>query len=130
MNAVAPSKRQAITAVLRTYLDHLAVERGVAANTLASYRRDLGRYRDYLEAVGITSIDAVDALTVTGFLAYLREGDESHPPLSATSSARAVVAVRGLHRFALRDSKEPTIANTCTFAIHTAWKRMNGRFNG
>jgi integrase/recombinase XerD len=103
MNAVASSKRQAIPAVLRTYLDHLAVERGVAANTLASYRRDLGRYRDYLAAVGITSIDAVDALTVTGFLAYLREGDAMHPALSATSSARAVVAVRGLHRFALRD---------------------------
>jgi integrase/recombinase XerD len=38
-----------------------------------------------------------------GFLAHLRSGDETHPPLSATSSARAVVAVRGLHRFALRD---------------------------
>jgi integrase/recombinase XerD len=40
---------------------------------------------------------------VSGFLAYLREGDEDHLPLSATSAARAVVAVRGLHRFALRD---------------------------
>src|SRR6202011_5256424 len=26
-----------------------------------------------------------------------------HPPLSATSAARAIVAVRGLHRFALRE---------------------------
>jgi integrase/recombinase XerD len=40
---------------------------------------------------------------VAGFLAALREGDEDHPPLSATSAARAVVAVRGLHRFALLD---------------------------
>jgi integrase/recombinase XerD len=40
---------------------------------------------------------------VAGFLAALREGDDEHPPLSATSAARAVVAVRGLHRFALLD---------------------------
>src|SRR6185437_4067099 len=33
----------------------------------------------------------------------LREGDADHPPLSASSAARAVVAVRGLHRFAVRD---------------------------
>jgi integrase/recombinase XerD len=89
--------------VVRGYLDHLAVERGVAVNTLASYRRDLHRYLDYLEARGIAGIDAVDANAVSGFLAHLREGDTDHPPLSATSAARAVVAVRGLHRFALRD---------------------------
>jgi integrase/recombinase XerD len=40
---------------------------------------------------------------VAGFLSALREGDDDHPPLSATSAARAVVAVRGLHRFALLD---------------------------
>jgi integrase/recombinase XerD len=40
---------------------------------------------------------------VAGFLAALRSGDDDHPALSATSAARAVVAVRGLHRFALLD---------------------------
>jgi integrase/recombinase XerD len=89
--------------VVRGYLDHLAVERGVAVNTLASYRRDLHRYVDYLQERGIAGIDGVDAIAVSGFLAHLREGDAEHPPLSATSAARAVVAVRGLHRFALRD---------------------------
>jgi integrase/recombinase XerD len=90
-------------AVVATYLDHLAVERGVAANTLSSYRRDLARYLDYLAARAVTSLESVDATTVSGFLAYLREGDENHQPLSPTSAARAVVAVRGLHRFAVRD---------------------------
>ncbi|HZY74834.1 MAG TPA: site-specific tyrosine recombinase XerD [Jatrophihabitantaceae bacterium] len=89
--------------VVRSYLDHLAVERGVATNTLASYRRDLGRYLQFLAARKIGSIAAVDANTIAAFLAYLREGDADHPPLSATSAARGVVAVRGLHRFALRD---------------------------
>jgi integrase/recombinase XerD len=44
---------------------------------------------------------------VTGFLVQLRTGDEEHPPLSSTSAGRAVVAVRGLHRFALRDGAVP-----------------------
>ena len=35
------------------------------------------------------------------------QGDDDHPPLSATSAARAVVAVRGLHRFALLDGLVP-----------------------
>ncbi|MGH8963426.1 MAG: site-specific tyrosine recombinase XerD [Jatrophihabitantaceae bacterium] len=107
MAAIAKTGRAAPESVVRTYLDHLAVERGVAANTLASYRRDLNRYLDYLQTRRTASIEDVDATTVSGFLAYLREGDDAHPALSATSSARAVVAVRGLHRFALRDGLVP-----------------------
>jgi integrase/recombinase XerD len=101
--AAASARRTAVDAVVRSYLDHLAVERGVAANTLSSYRRDLGRYAEYLDARGLRGLDAVDAQTVSAFLAHLREGDAQHQPLSATSAARAVIAVRGLHRFALRD---------------------------
>ena len=40
---------------------------------------------------------------VSAFLSGLREGDDEHVPLSATSAGRAVVAVRGLHRFAVRE---------------------------
>jgi integrase/recombinase XerD len=101
--AATADRRLAPPAVVRGFLDHLAVERGAAANTLSSYRRDLTRYLDYLQTREISALDRVDANTVTGFLAHLREGDAEHPALSATSAARAVVAVRGLHRFALRE---------------------------
>jgi integrase/recombinase XerD len=47
---------------------------------------------------------------VSGFLAYLRTGDTEHPALSASSAARAVSAVRGMHRFALRDGLVDTDA--------------------
>jgi integrase/recombinase XerD len=107
MARTAATSRVAPAAVTAGYLDHLAVERGVAANTLASYRRDLNRYLDYLAGREVDSVAAIDASTVSGFLAYLREGDADHPPLSATSAARAVVAVRGLHRFALREGLVP-----------------------
>ena len=101
--AVRAPNSPATAVVVRDYLDHLAVERGVAANTLASYRRDLNRYLGYLDARGIVAIDAIEAATIGAFVAHLREGSDDHPPLSSTSAARAVVAVRGLHRFALRD---------------------------
>ncbi|GAB3324954.1 site-specific tyrosine recombinase XerD [Geodermatophilus aquaeductus] len=89
------------------YLDHLAVERGLAANTIASYRRDLRRYTQFLAAAGVRGLGEVAESDVSGFLAALRQGDDAHPPLSATSAARAVVAVRGLHRFALLDGLVP-----------------------
>ncbi|MFC0042054.1 site-specific tyrosine recombinase XerD [Actinomadura rayongensis] len=88
---------------MRGYLGHLAVERGLAANTLSSYRRDLRRYTDALAARGRAAIGEVTEDDVRAFLAGLREGDADHPPLAAGSAARAVVAVRGLHRFALRE---------------------------
>ena len=108
MSTAAPAAPAASAAAgparaVRTYLDHLTVERGLAANTLSPYRRDLRRYLEHLDAAGVTHLDDVTEATVTGFLVALREGDADHPPLSSTSAARTVVAVRGFHRFALAD---------------------------
>jgi integrase/recombinase XerD len=88
---------------LTTYLDHLTVERGLARNTLLSYRRDLERYVAFVEARGRTEPGQVSENDVSAFLQHLRTGDEEHPALSATSSGRTVVAVRGFHRFCLRE---------------------------
>jgi integrase/recombinase XerD len=89
--------------VVRGYLDHLTVERALAANTLSSYRRDLRRYVEALQAAGVDDLAGVTPARVADYLAGLREGDAGHPPLSAASAARAVSAVRGLHRFAVRE---------------------------
>ncbi|HEV7650574.1 MAG TPA: site-specific tyrosine recombinase XerD [Actinophytocola sp.] len=96
-SSVAP----ALTAAVAGYLDHLAVERGTSRNTLDGYTRDLRRYAAHLTASGVTDLSAVGEEHVSAFLAVLREGDGSHPPLAASSAARALVAVRGLHKFAV-----------------------------
>lgn len=74
----------------------------MAANTLSSYRRDLRRYAEHLASRGITDLAAVAEADVSEFLVALRRGDPDNgvAPLSAVSAARAVIAVRGLHRFA------------------------------
>ena len=98
-----PSRRAGLSRAVRTYLDHLVVERGLADNTLKSYRRDLRRYVAFLADRDLDDPGAVSEEVVTAFLRALREGDAEHPPLSAGSAARTVVAVRGFHRFAVRE---------------------------
>jgi site-specific recombinase XerC len=87
---------------LRGYLDHLTIERGVAANTLSSYRRDLRRYFEHLTVRGVDDLAKVSEDDVSEFLMALRRGDPDSgvSPLSAVSAARTLIAVRGLHRFA------------------------------
>ena len=85
---------------IRAYLQHLVVERGLAANTVESYRRDLRRYESALAGRGKSRLGDVTAADVADFLASLREGDAGHEALAVSSAARAVIAVRGLHAFA------------------------------
>ncbi len=81
------------------YLEHLQVERGLATNTLAAYRRDLDRYLAHLAGLGLTAPDQVREEHVSAFLVAIRTGSDGGAVLTATSAARAVVAVRGLHKF-------------------------------
>ncbi|KUI03625.1 recombinase XerD [Mycolicibacterium acapulense] len=92
----------ALEGQVQGYLDHLTIERGAAANTLTSYRRDLRRYIEHLTTRGIDDLTKVSEPDVSEFLVALRRGDAEAgtAPLSAVSAARALIAVRGLHRFA------------------------------
>jgi integrase/recombinase XerD len=89
LTADAPSRASGageLVRALRTYLDHLVVERGLADNTLKSYRRDLRRYVDFLAARGVEELSGIREDTVAQFLMHLREGDADHPALSAASA--------------------------------------------
>jgi integrase/recombinase XerD len=77
------------------YLSWLAVERGRAANTLSSYRRDLAAYESFLRQRGQNPGSASED-DVAAFVAARRAG-----PGSPASVARAASVVRGLHRFLL-----------------------------
>jgi integrase/recombinase XerD len=79
--------------VVTAYVRHLEVERRVAANTLAAYRRDLARLAAFTAARKL----AIDRLTRHDLEAFVRDAMASG--LSPTSTARLVAAVRGLFRF-------------------------------
>lgn len=95
----APEPSLELTQVMTQWLHHLRVERGLSPHTLAAYRRDVTRYLGYLAASGVTSLDGVEETRVEAFLRSLREGGQGHPPLAASSAARALIAVRRLHAF-------------------------------
>lgn len=87
---------------VQAFLNHLAVERGAARNTLSSYQRDLRRYQQHLKARRVENIAHAQEKDVEAFAVALRRGD---PPngvraLSLSSTARALSAARGLHKFA------------------------------
>ena len=86
---------------IRGYLQHLVVERGLAPNTVQAYQRDLRRYESVLAQRGKARLGDVTPADVAEFLASLREGDDEHAGLAVSSAARAVIAVRGLHAFAV-----------------------------
>jgi integrase/recombinase XerD len=85
------------------YLAHLTIERGLSPNTVAAYRRDLARYVAYLGSVGRSSMQDVTERDVEDFVVVIRTGSDGAAVLSASSAARAVVAVRGWHRFCVRE---------------------------
>jgi integrase/recombinase XerD len=82
---------------VRDYLDYLEVERGLAANSVESYWRDLRRYEGFLAEQGRVALAEVTTADVSEFLISLREGEQ---PLAVSSAARALAAVRGMHAFA------------------------------
>ncbi|MEB0306854.1 site-specific integrase, partial [Cryobacterium sp. 10I1] len=88
-----------VAAAVEAFLRHVAIERGLSANTVAAYRRDLVVYAGWLEAEGLTEPGQVTALHVSAFVRHLATRSES--PLTAASIARMLSTVRGLHRFLL-----------------------------
>lgn len=95
------------------FLDHLAVERGLAENTLSAYRRDLRKYTDFLAKRGVLSTAGVEDRTVRAFLASVSAATHGPDgaPYKASTVARTLSAVRSFHRFLLREGlldRDPT----------------------
>jgi integrase/recombinase XerD len=92
---------------LERYLRHVSIERGLSANTVAAYRRDLLAYLESLAGRGIVSPAAITPAEVSAFARELRTRDE---PLAASSTARMLSSVRGFHRYLLDEGQVETDA--------------------
>ena len=92
-----------ISRQIESYLRHLTVERGMAKNTLAAYRRDLNRYEQFLTERNVASVDAISEQIVTNFGIALT----AKWGLAATSVARVLSGVRGFHRYLMIEGVTP-----------------------
>jgi len=79
------------------WLDHLRVERGLAANTLAAYERDLAALAAFAEKRKVPIVE-LGHKQLADFVGSLRDRG-----LSARSQARHVFSIRGFYAFALRE---------------------------
>ncbi len=94
----SPDPELGTDAAVDRFLRHLATERGLAANTLLAYGRDLAAFLNHLERGRTRQVGGVQARHIVEFLEALQ-----HRGLSARSRARMFAAVRGLFAFLLRE---------------------------
>jgi integrase/recombinase XerD len=98
-----PAPDRTLEESLERYLRHVSIERGLAVNTVAAYRRDLTAYLDFLLLRGITAPVAIASDDVSAFSRELRT--RSDAPLTASSTARMLSSVRGFHRYLLDEEQ-------------------------
>lgn len=90
-----------LTLGVEEYLASLRAERGLAANTIAAYQRDLLDYVDYLGEAEPSAGRAV------AYVAHLHSS-----ALRPSTIARKIAAMRGLHRFLVAEqlaTEDPTV---------------------
>ena len=103
----AGTRGDVLRRAVQGYLDHLTIERGRSANTVAAYRRDLDRYVGYLESREL-SLGDVTTTVVEDYVTAVRTGSDGRAPLAAGSAARSLAAVRGWHAFSVAEGQVDT----------------------
>lgn len=79
---------------IQRFLDYIAVERGLSANTVASYGRDLSQFASFLDKRGVTELTKIDNDCMVAFLGLL-----SKEKYASTSTARKVSSIRGFIKY-------------------------------
>ena len=104
------SGRGALPLDAEEYLSWLAAEKGRAPATLSAYRRDLAAYVTWLGERG-EDLATATAPTLEAYVAHLRAAGRA-----PASVARALVAVRALHRFLADEGTAPADPSTAVEA--------------
>ena len=86
---------------VESYIRQLAIERGLAKNTLLAYRRDLRNYCDFLQRAQVDDFSQVTEQRVADYARSLVQARG----LASSSVARMLAAVRGLHKFLLTENQ-------------------------
>jgi integrase/recombinase XerD len=92
---------KATDALVREYISHLRVEKGLARNTTIAYERDLLRFSAFLVEENLT-VDQLTSPIMDEFVASLR-GRGGKAPLAESSISRSVVAIRNFYAFTSRE---------------------------
>ena len=89
-----------LSELVANYLNFAAIEKGLAKNTIAAYRRDLRKFSNFLLSEKISPFN-VGSETIDKFLSSLRSSGES----ASSSNARVVVTIRNFYKFLSSENK-------------------------
>lgn len=84
---------------LAEYIIYLKIERGLSANTVTSYKRDIEKYLTFLMEKKITQLDEVSRFEILDFLQTLRQSGAAD-----NSIIRMVSSLRKFHQYLKRES--------------------------
>ncbi|MFZ2602904.1 MAG: site-specific tyrosine recombinase XerD [Candidatus Omnitrophota bacterium] len=84
--------------LIETFLNYILVERGLAKNTILSYKDDLGFYMDFLQSRSINALSATSRNDITNFM--LNQKDKG---ISSSSISRRLAAIKSFYRFLVRE---------------------------
>lgn len=84
---------------LEEYIIYLKIERGLSANTVTSYKRDIEKYLTFLTEKKITQLDEVSRFEILDFLQTLRQSGAAD-----NSIIRMVSSLRKFHQYLKRES--------------------------
>ncbi len=107
-----------MTKYIDEFMNYLAVERGLANNTLLAYRRDLSRYCLFLDESGRKDVRESDHKDITNYMHNRKAGG-----LSVESICRNLSAIKMFHRFLVREglaASDPTNL----IDMPKSWKRI------
>ncbi|MDU5063165.1 MAG: site-specific integrase, partial [Actinomyces sp.] len=93
----------ALDSIAEDWLSYLQVEKGASVHTVTNYRRDIEGYIRALHQRGVTDLKAVTPDNVADYLSALSHPHGKTAPKAPSSIARALAAIRGFHRFAIRE---------------------------
>jgi integrase/recombinase XerD len=103
---------------LVAFRHYLKAERGMAANTVLAYGRDLDRFADWAATVRLKDYLAPTLKDLSRYVGYLHEQD-----LAAPSIARHLVSLRMFYRFLrLEERADPTAVDL--LGSPKLWKRI------
>ena len=117
-----------LQSAIQEYIDYCRVEKGLSANTLSAYQRDLGRLAAFCEKQQRPLLE-VRGEDLAGFVDSLFQAE-----LSSRSIARYVASIRNFYLYQLRQdriSADPTVdlrspkQGNC-YRSFSRWKRLTG----
>ncbi len=109
--------------LIEQFLSYISVEKGMADNTLSSYKRDLDRFADYLKSKKIDSIDKIQRQMINSFM--MAEKDRG---LGSNSISRELACIKSFFKFLL---KENIIKEDAATIIESPklWKKLPSTLN-